>query len=103
MEQLMIFSEANIYILSKLVALVRRDTGVRHRLNSNDSIMDLLRGTSKCDDERIKSYFSRFLENLTPEQLVSFKESGLEIPIAFMRQPGLFPTPISRQYAHMPR
>ncbi len=103
MEQLMIFSETNIYILSKLVALVRRDTGTRHRLNSNDSIMGLLLDTSKCTDERIRNYYNRFLDNLTPEQLVGFKENGLEIPTELMRKPGLFPTPLSRQYAYMPR
>jgi len=103
MEQLMIFSETNIYILSKLVALVRRDTGTRHRLNSNDAIMGLLSDASRSSDERIQSYYFRFLENLTPEQLVGFKGNGLVIPEQYMRKPGLLPTPLSRQYAYMPR
>lgn len=103
MEQLMIFSETNIYILSKLVALVRRDTGVRHRLNSNDAIMGLLMDASKSADERIQSYYFRFLENLTPEQLMGFREEGLVIPEQYMRKPGLIPKPLSRQYAYMPR
>jgi hypothetical protein len=103
MEQLMIFSETNIYILSKLVALVRRETGTRHRLNSNQAIMGLLLDSSRSSDERVQSYYFRFLENLTPEQLVSFKEEGLIIPEQYMRKPGLLPTPLSRQYAYMPR
>jgi hypothetical protein len=103
MEQLMIFSETNIYILSKLVALVRRDTGTRHRLNSNHAILGLLRDASNSSDERIQNYYFRFLENLTPEQLVGFKDEGLIIPEQYMRKPGLLPTPVSRQYAYMPR
>ena len=103
MEQLMIFSETNIYILSKLVALVRRDTGTRHRLNSNDAILGLLKDASLSADDRIQNYFHRFLENLSPEQLVGFKSEGLLIPEQYMRKPGLLPTPVSRQYAYMPR
>ena len=103
MDQLMIFSETNIYILSKLVALVRRDTGTRHRLNSNTAIIGLLLDASATSDERIQSYYFRFLENLTPEQLVGFKDEGLVIPEQYMRKPGLLPTPLSRQYAYMPR
>ncbi len=103
MDQLMIFSETNIYILSKLVALVRRDSGIRHRLNSNNAIIGLLLDASASSDERIQSYFFRFLENLTPEQLVGFKDEGLNIPEQYMRKPGLLPTPLSRQYAYMPR
>lgn len=103
MEQLMIFSETNIYILSKLVALVRRDTGTRHRLNSNSAIFGLLVDASTSSDERIQNYYYRFLENLNPEQLVSFKDEGLIIPEQYMRKPGLLPTPVSRQYAYMSR
>lgn len=103
MEQLMIFSETNIYILSKLVALVRRDTGTRHRLNSNDAILGLLKNAATSSDDRIQNYYHRFLENLTAEQLVGFKEEGLIIPEQYMRKPGLIPTPVSRQYAYMPR
>ncbi|TCS43043.1 hypothetical protein [Reinekea marinisedimentorum] len=101
--QLMIFSETNIYILSKLVALVRRETGTRHRLNSEDSIKNLLIDASRSSDERIQNHYFRFLENLTPEQLVSFKQYGLTIPSKYMRKPGLLPTPVSRKYAYMPR
>ena len=103
MEQLMIFTETNIYILSKLVALVRRDTGTRHRLNSNESIKTLLQDASGSTDERVQSFFVRFLENLTPEQLVGFRTEGLNIPDQYMRKPGLIPTPLSRQYAYMSR
>lgn len=102
MDQLMIFSETNIYILSKLVALVRRDTGTRHRLNSNQAILGLLHDASRSSDDRIQSYYFRFLENLTPEQLMGFKGEGLIIPEQYMRKPGLIPTPVSRQYAYMP-
>jgi hypothetical protein len=103
MEPLMIFTETNIYILSKLVALVRRDTGTRHRLNSNEAIKTLLQDASISADERIQSFFVRFLENLTPEQLVGFRAEGLSIPEQYMRKPGLIPTPLSRQYAYMSR
>lgn len=103
MEQLMIFSETNIYILSKLVALVRRDTGIRHRLNNNTAIMGLLHDASRSSDERIQSHYIRFLENLTPEQLIGFKGEGLLIPDQYMREPGFLPTPLSRKYAYMPK
>ena len=103
METLMIFTETNIYILSKLVALVRRDSGTRHRLNSNDSIKALLQDASNSADERIQSFFVRFLENLTPEQLVSFRSQGLSIPEQHMRKPGLIPSPLNRQYAYSSR
>ncbi|MBU2863698.1 hypothetical protein QWZ13_15895 [Reinekea marina] len=103
MEPLMIFSETNIYILSKLVALVRRDTGTRHRLNSNDAIKHLLHDASRTADERIQSFYYRFLENLTPEQLVSFKAEGIQIPDQYMRKPGIIPTNVGRQYAYASR
>ena len=103
MEQLMIFSETNIYILSKLVALVRRDSGKRHRLNSNEAITGLLYDASRSSDERIQSFYLRFLENLNPEQLVNFKDAGLVIPDEYMRKPGILPSPMARQYAYMPR
>lgn len=101
--QLMIFSETNIYILSKLVALVRRETGTRHRLSSDESIKELLLDASRSSDERIQNHYFRFLENLQPEQLVSFKKYGLTIPSEYMRKPGMQPSPVSRKYAYMPR
>ena len=103
MESLMIFTETNIYILSKLIALVRRDSGTRHRLNSNDSIIALLQDASNSADERIQNFFIRFLENLTPEQLVSFRAHGLSIPEQYMRKPSLIPAPLKRQYAYSSR
>ena len=103
MEQLMIFTETNIYILSKLVALVRRETGTRHRLNSSAAIMQLLGDACTSEDDRIQSYFFRFLENLTPEQLISFQSEGLDIPKQYMRKPGIMPSPVKRQYAYLPR
>jgi len=98
-DQLMIFSETNIYILSKLVALVRRETGTRHRLSTDDAIKKLLLDASRSSDGRIKSHYFRFLENLTTEQLVSFKEYGLTIPAEYLRKQGLMPTPITRKHA----
>ncbi len=67
------------------------------------AIIGLLLDASSSSDERIQSYYFRFLENLTPEQLVGFKQEGLTIPEQYMRKPGLLPTPLSRQYAYMPR
>lgn len=99
----MIFSETNIYILSKLVALVRKDTGTRHRLNSNDAILGLLKDASASADERTQNYFCRFLENLNPEQLVLFRGQGLIFPEKYMRKPGLVPTPVKRQYSYSVR
>jgi len=93
MEQLMIFSETNIYILSKLVALVRRDTGIRHRLINKHSIMQLLHDASRSSDERIQSHYFRFLENLTQQQLVSFGDQGLFIPKQYMGKSRMQATP----------
>lgn len=102
MDQLMIFTETNIYILSKLVALVRRNTGTRHRLNSNIAIIGLLKEASNTSDKRIQSYFLRFLENLTAEQLVNFKNEGLDIPEHYMRKPGIVSEVSSQQYVYSP-
>ena len=103
MDQLMIFTETNIYILSKLVALVRRDTGVRHRLNSHGAIIALLKDASRAKNQRIRNYYLRFLENLTAEQLIMFQHQGLSVPKEYRRKPGLIPSPITRQYAYLPR
>ncbi len=102
MESLVIYNETNIYILSKLVALVRRDTGQRHRLNNQSSITALIQDAAASGDERIHSYYRRFLENLTPEQLLTFKEAGIDIPKDLDRRPGLIPTSQTRQFAYMP-
>ena len=103
MEQLMIFTETNIYILSKLVALIRRDAGTRHRLNSHEAIFALLIDAARSSDEQVQGYYFRFLQNLAPEQLVGFRATGLLIPDQYMRKPGLLPTPMNRQYAYMSR
>ena len=103
MDQMMIFTETNIYILSKLVALIRRDAGTRHRLTSHETILGLLYDAARSSNERIQGYYFRFLENLSPEQLVGFRATGLLIPDQYMRKPGLLPTPMNRQYAYMSR
>lgn len=100
MESLVIYNETNIYILSKLVALVRRDTGHRHRLNNQDAITALIRDAAESADERIQSYYRRFLENLTPEQLSTFKQAGIDIPRELDRKPGLIPSGQSRQFGY---
>lgn len=97
MERPMIFTETNIYILSKLAALIRRDVGTRHRLNSHETILALLYDAARSSDERIQGYYCRFLENLSPEHLIGFRSTGLRIPDQYMRKSGLLPTPISRQ------
>ena len=103
MEQLMIFSETNIYILSKLVALVRRDSGKRHRLNSETAIYGLLEDASLSSDERVQNYFTRFLDNLTPEQVLSYRNQGLSVPDQCMRKPSLFPKAMGQQYSYIAR
>lgn len=103
MTQKIIFTEKNIYILSKLVALLRIETGERHRLTTNQTITHLLISASRSSNEGTIDYFHRFLENLTPEQLLEFRDYGLNIPSEYMRKPGFLPSPITRQYAYTPR
>lgn len=79
METLMIFNETNIYILSKLVAMVRRETGHRHRLNSQGAITELISEAARSKDDRIQSYYYRFLENLNSDQIRTFVGHGIEI------------------------
>lgn len=100
MESLVIYNETNIYILSKLVALVRRETGHRHRLNNQTAITALIRDAAGSADERIHSYYRRFLENLTPEQLAAFKQAGIDVPKDLDRKPGLIPTSQSRPFGY---
>ncbi|TXR54166.1 hypothetical protein [Reinekea thalattae] len=85
MDPLMSFSETNSYILSKLVALVRRETGDRYRLSSNASISQLLMVASQSSDERIQNHYNRFLENLPAEHLTAFKNAGVNIPNRFIQ------------------
>lgn len=84
MERLMIFSEANIYILSKLVALMRRETGRRYRLNSQAAINQLINESARHADIRIQTFYRRFLENLTPEQRDTLSTAGVQIPADIM-------------------
>lgn len=99
----MIFTEKNIYILSKLVALMRRENGSKHRLNTEQAIFELLLEASMQPSERIQSYYHRFLDNLSAEQLNKFKKSGLNIPDTHMKKASLFPQAPVRQYAYVPR
>ena len=94
-----IFSENNIYILSKLVTLLRREHGSRHRLSSEESVNKLLIEASHSRQKDIKQLFSRFLENLHPSHVQSYKAKGVKIPKEFDRDAGFMPPPISRQYA----
>lgn len=97
MGQLMIFTETNIYILSKLVALVRRATGSRHRLNSEEAILKLLKESSRINDVRISGYYARFIENLSDDQLNHFKASGLAVPERLTEKSSLLQKRPSRQ------
>lgn len=87
MERLMIFSEANIYILSKLVALMRRETGHRYRLNTQAAINQLINEAARHTDVRIQTFYRRFLENLTPEQRDILVAAGVEMPSDFLPPP----------------
>ena len=87
MERLMIFSEANIYILSKLVALLRRETGHRHRLNSQAAINELINEAARHPDTRIQTFYRRFLENLTSEQRGLLSAGGVQIPADLLPPP----------------
>lgn len=102
MEKL-IFKEKNIFILSKLVSLVRQETGVRHRMSNNDSIVSLLKDVCKSAHPQIKAYFNKFVENLTPEQIQDIKSEGVDIPEALNRKAGFLPTQIGRQYGFNPK
>ncbi|MHA7880395.1 MAG: hypothetical protein ACX931_11410 [Saccharospirillum sp.] len=88
MERLMIFSETNIYILSKLVALLRRHTGHRHRLNSQTAINQLINEAARQSDPHIQTFYRRFLDNLTPEQRASLAASGVHFPAEPTHAPG---------------
>lgn len=99
---LVIYNETNIYILSKLVALVRRETGKRHRLSSQETITALIQAASISTDDRIQSYYRRFLENLTPEQMTTFKQAGIQIPESLDRKPGLLPSGQVRPIGYSP-
>lgn len=96
MEPLVIYNETNIYILSKLVALVRRENGHRHRLNNQAAITALIQDAAASADDRIHSYYRRFLENLTPEQRLTFKDAGVSIPDDLERKPGPTPSGLHR-------
>jgi len=98
----MIFNETNIFILSKMAAIVRQKIGRKHRLSSESEIIELLHEVTEQNDQRLLAYYGRFLENLTPEQVVYLAENGVSIPEQYMKKPGLFPTPIPRQYAYIP-
>lgn len=100
METLMIFNETNIYILSKLVAMVRRETGHRHRLNSQSAITQLVKEAAQSKDERIQSYFHRFVENLTAEQIGSFIRQGINISNEYQAKASRAPLANVRQHAY---
>lgn len=100
METLMIFNETNIYILSKLVAMVRRETGHRHRLNNQGAITELIREAARSKDERIQSYYQRFLENLNSDQIRTFVGHGIEIPAQYQAKAAQAPMANVRQHAY---
>ncbi len=102
MERL-IFNETNIFILSKLVSMVKKETGIRHKLSSEVAVTTLLIEVADMPQESVSSLYHRFLENLTPEQIHELKGRGVGIPEHLMKKRGIFPTHIPRQYAFIPQ
>lgn len=100
---MMIFSETNIFILSKLLATLRATTGIRYKLNNQQHINQLVRAAADTDNPQIRQYFYKFLENLTPEQIAEFISAGVNVPETYIRKPGFLPTPVTRTYAYIPR
>jgi hypothetical protein len=99
----MIFNETNIFILSKLAAMVKQTNGRRYRLSSEESILALLKIASDSQDDRIQGYYHRFLENLTAEQILLLMDHDIHVPAALVRKPGILPEAVKVQYSYVAR
>ena len=100
MEKL-IFNEKNIFILSKMVSLLRKETGNRHKLSTEQCITALLKDATQSRNPMVIDFYHRFLENLTAEQIREIQERGIDVPNSYVKKVGLFPTPIRLHYAHV--
>lgn len=99
----MIFNETNIFILSKLAALVKQEDGRRHRLSTSASILMMLKAAADHQDDKVQEYYRRFLQNLTAEQVLSLMDQDVHVPAAYVRKPGLLPETVKVHYGYVPR
>jgi hypothetical protein len=76
----LVFSQSAVYQLQQLSKTVREKTGVRHRLSDQKSLVSLLRYSSTSPDANIFLYFSRFTNELEPEQRAYLQGRGLLLP-----------------------
>ena len=76
----LVFSEKAIYRLRLLAQIVQKQTGVRHRLSDQRSVMQLLRYSSTCADSDVFDNFCHFTNELDQKQQSYLQGRGLLLP-----------------------
>ncbi len=82
----LIFSQSAIFRLQQLGSQYYRLTGVRHKLATQEGILDLLRDAVQTSEDSIKSCYDSFVMELNKRQIDALALKGIKI-----REPDMAP------------
>ena len=81
----LIFSQAAIFRMQQLASSYFHSTGVRHRISSDDGMMNLLKETALCGEKEVRKCYDAFVMELNKRQIdaLGIKGVKLRLPTQF--------------------
>ena len=77
MQDSLIFSQSSIFYLQKLAHDVHTNTGVRHKLSNENSMLQLLKIATLSTDFTVRHDLERFTDELDSTQVKMLKGQGV--------------------------
>ena len=75
----LIFSQSAIFRLQQLVSQHYHHTGVRHKLATQEGILDLLREAALVTDKKVRNSYDAFVRELNKRQIDALAERGIKL------------------------
>lgn len=90
----LIFSQAAIFRMQQLASSYFHRTGIRHRISSDDGMMNLLKEAGLCGEKEVRRCYDAFVMELNKRQIDGLVARGvnLRLPTQFT-----LATPVARQ------
>jgi len=75
----LIFSQAAIFRMQQLASSYFHNTGVRHRISSDDGMMELLKETALCGEKEVRRCYDAFVMELNKRQIDGLTTRGVKL------------------------
>jgi hypothetical protein len=75
----LIFSQAAIFRMQQLASSYFHKTGVRHRISSDEGMLDLLKEAALCGEKEVRRCYDAFVMELNKRQIDGLAARGVKL------------------------